>query len=297
MTDEEDFIDDVIEGERDRSFPVLYLKDGAVIAEQFMPKVAISGDTDSCYIDLSSKFPKDSKKEDVVKFADELAARVNETFPSFMQSVFNSNAEQAKAISTARDVVSDKGYYIARKNYILHYVNKEGVDVADYKMMGIAVKRSDTPLILKEFLTEMLYMLMDRIPMEDIDKAIRIFKEKYHTASFLDVGRPMSIKGLQKYEKKYAETKGDMKGFPYHVRATMYYNMMCGPSDTKIVNGNKIRVVYIAHPDIKYIAVPADADILPEFLNTLQIDWETQWSKVLKKINLYLIPLELLYED
>ena len=152
-------------------------------------------------------------------------------------------------------------------------------------------------MIVKDFLTEMLHMLMDRKSMEDIDAAIKQFKEKYHAASFNDIGRPMSIKGLHKYEKKFKDTKGDMKGFPYHVRAAMYYNMMCNMQDVKIVDGNKIRVVYIKHEDIKYIAIPADADMLPKFLDELKIDWEVQWEKVVKKILLYLIPLGLTYED
>ena len=82
-----------------------------------------------------------------------------------------------------------------------------------------------------------------------------------------------------------------MKGFPYHVRASMYYNSLCGLSDTRIMSGEKIRIVYLNHSTFKYIAVPVDADVLPSFIDDLDVNWNQQWETVMKKINIFLTPI------
>ena len=145
--DESEMLDDIIAaGETlDRSFEVLTIQDKNVKLCKHTPKYVISGDTDSSYIDLSSKFPKNTQKETVIAFADNLAKQVNARFTDFMMNVFNTSETQAQTIKTERDVISDKSYFVGKKNYILHYVNKEGVDIEDYKVMGLATKRTDHP--------------------------------------------------------------------------------------------------------------------------------------------------------
>lgn len=303
--EEADLTEEIIkqgDGPVDRSFAVIMPTATGLVVQKHDPKFVISGDTDSSYVDLSSKFQPSADRNEVIAFADNLAKQVNESFSPWLMSVFNTTPEQAHAIQTEREMVSDKSYFIVKKNYIMHYINKEGVDKDDYKIMGLAIKRTDTPKVVKDFLTKMLNMIMDHKTYHEINAAILEFKEQYKKCSFLDVGRPMTIKELTKFEKKYNEAvaagaSDPMKGFAYHARASLYYNFMCGPSDIKIYSGNKIKVVYIDHPEIKYIAVPADADVLPKFLDDIKIDWDAQWEKVVKKINLYLVPIDLCYEE
>jgi len=297
-TEEDKLIDEIIHMPEvvDRKFPVLVQNDSGVELVQYDPKEVVYGDTDSAYVSLDKLFSKETPPETVITFANSLAKTVNQGFPPFMRAVFNCNEEQSHMIETERELVSDKSYFIVKKNYIMHYIDKDGVAHDDYKVMGLATKRSDTPQIVKDFLDTMLHMLMDKKPFDDIEQAIVAFKAQYYQASFNDIGRPMAIKTLRPYEERY-EKNQSMKGFSYHIRAVMYYNMMCGPQDLRINAGDKIRIVYIKDPDKKYIAIPADTDMLPEFVSKLEIDRDTQWVKVLKKINLYLIPIGLTYTE
>ncbi len=297
-TEEDILIDEIAHRPEvvDRKFPVLVPEETGVRLVDFNPAYVIYGDTDSSYILLEHLFSKETPKETVIAFADNLATKVNDSFPQFMKTVFNCNDEQSHMIQTERELVSDKSYFIVKKNYIMHYIDKDGIPHDDYKVMGLATKRSDTPQIVKDFLDEMLHMLMDKKPFPDIEQAIITFKTQYYQASFNDIGRPMAIKTLRPYEEKYDKTQS-MKGFSYHIRAVMYYNQMCGPQDLKIHAGDKIRIVYIKDPEKKYIAIPADTDMLPAFVSKLEIDRDIQWAKVVKKINLYLIPLGLHYND
>ena len=257
---------------------------------EYQPKHIIAGDTDSAYIDLSCKFGKDADKDEVIKFADMIGKNANSAFPQFMKDIFNVDSDRSDVIQTDREAVADKAYFLGKKMYVMHLVDMEGISVDKLKIMGVAIKKSDTPKVIQKMLTDLVELLMDKKSYEDIKKFIDIFEKEYHNMSFSDIGKPMSVKSLKKYEIKHQET-GSMKAFPYHVRASMYYNSLCGSSDTKIVSGDKIRIVYLNHPTFKYIAVPVDAAVLPSFIDNFDVNWKQQWETVMKKINIFLTPI------
>ena len=257
---------------------------------EYQPKHIIAGDTDSAYIDLSSKFDENSNKNDVIEFADMIGKNANGAFPQFMKDIFNVDTDRSGVIQTDREAVADKAYFLGKKMYVMHLVDMEGMSVDKLKIMGVAIKKSDTPKVIQKMLTDLVEMLMDKKSYEEVKKFIDIFEKEYHTMTFSDIGTPKSVKSLKKYEIKHQNT-GNMKAFPYHVRASMYYNSMCGSSDTKIVSGDKIRIVYLNHPAFKYIAVPVDADVLPSFIDNFDVNWTRQWETVMKKINIFLTPI------
>jgi DNA polymerase elongation subunit (family B) len=257
---------------------------------EYTPEYIITGDTDSAYLDLHKLFDKNSDRKKVVEFSDNLAKTVNESFKLFMTRVFNTTEEQATRIRTERELVSDKSLFFVKKNYIIHHFNKDGMESDGFKTMGIATKRSDTPPILKKYLTEFFNFLMTDPGYDEIEANVANFKKQYFNAGFKEIGRPMTIKGLHVYEQKF-EKYGTHKGFSYHIRAAMFYNSKCGANDIRIRSGDKIMIVYIKHPETKYIAIPLDADVLPDFLADIKIDYEAQWDTAFQKINVYLHPL------
>lgn len=257
---------------------------------KYQPKHIIAGDTDSAYIDLSSKFDRDADKDEVIAFADEIGQVTNAAFPRFMKEIFNVDEDRSAVIQTDREAVADKAYFLGKKMYVMHLVDMEGIPVDKLKIMGVAIKKSDTPKVIQGMLTELVNLLMDQKSYDEVKKFIDTFNKAYHNMTFLEIGNPKSVKSLKKYEIKYEET-GSTKGFPQHVRASMYYNSMCGSSDTKIMSGDKIRVVYLNHPKFPYIAVPVDAEVLPSFIDDLYVDWDKQWATVQKKIDIFLTPI------
>lgn len=275
----------------DQSFETFVKDDnGNYSYEIYRPTNLIAGDTDSVYIDLSGVFERGHDIEEVVKAADYIGEYVNDMFPEFMSRVFNVDEDRATVIETERETVSDKSLYIKKKHYSMHIVDDEGQRVDKQKAMGLAIKRTDTQKVVRDFLTELVDMVTDLKSFDEVSKRIDEFQDEFCAMSFQDVGRPMGVKDLVSYEKKYKET-GAMHGFPYHIRASIYYNEMCKANDIKIRSGNKIRIVYIKHPEMPYIAVPADAEVLPEFTKDIQVDWRRQWEKVEKKIKAFLEPI------
>jgi len=252
----------------------------------------IAGDTDSSYVSLDSIFKPDASVDDVVSYANNLGIKVNQSFPRFMQRVFNVgenrmsfNGEQV--IVTDREVVADKALFKAKKNYMMHLVDKDGKRIDKNKITGLEIIKADTPGCVQDFLLKAVLSIVDGADYETIRDMIAEFKSEYHEKTFQEIGRPMSVKVLKKCEDEY-KTSGTMKGFSYHVRAAMFYNSLCGPNDIRIRSGDKIAICYIDHPDSKYIAVPIDADVLPDFVADMSVDWKTQWKTVEKKIGNYL---------
>jgi len=272
--------------------------------KSYEPEHIISGDTDSTYIDLSVIFDDNSKQKDIIKFADILGHNVNIEFPSFMKSIFNIPEERINIIQTEREVVSDKSLFLAKKKYVMHVVDEEGIEKNKLKFMGVEIKKTDTPIVIQNFLKDLVNLIMDKSSYEEIYDLINSFKKKYKTFSMDEIGRPTNIKTLNKYIKLYNDRLGIpeweeniMKSFPYHVRASMFYNSKCSISDTNICEGEKIKIVYIKNPESKYIAFPTSTDNLPNFLNDFEIDWDVMWEKVQKKIDIYLKPVGYLRKE
>lgn len=258
--------------------------------KDYKPKYVIAGDTDSSYIDLADVFDRDAPVDDVVEFADDIGTQVNDSFHTFMKDIFNVPDDRKGIIKTDREVVSDKSYFLAKKMYVMHVVNKEGKETDELKMMGVAIKKTDTPTVVQDMLKGLVEMLMDKCSFEDVSDYIDKFKEDYHKMSMMDIGKPIAVKSFTKYEVKYKKT-GSLKGVPYHIRASLIYNDMCSSSDRLITSSDKVRLCYINHPRFKYIALPVDVEVHPKFTEALIIDWNAQWETVMKKVNIFLKPI------
>jgi len=202
-----------------------FLNNGVIQSyTDYETEYVIAGDTDSAYIDLSAVFDKEDDIEDVIKFADEIGERTNAAFPQLMLDVFNSKPDRSEVIQTEREVVSDKSYFLGgKKMYVMHIVNNEGISVDKLKVMGVAIKKSDTAKIIQVFLRELVEMLMDKKTYEEVKEYLDSFEESYYNKSFLEVGKPMGIKSLKKYEVIYEErNRKNMKNFPYHVEIQIH---------------------------------------------------------------------------
>lgn len=260
------------------------------VRTKYTPKHIIAGDTDSAYIDLGAVFDKDAAKDEVIEFSDNIGSEANDAFPQFMSEIFNVDAERVKAINTDREAVADKAIFLGKKMYVMHLVNMEGLDCDKLKKAGVAIIKSDTPKVIQAFLTELVELLLDKAPYEEVEVFVDIFKEKYHAMSLMEVGNPKSVKALKKYEVKFKDD-GHMKSYPQHVKAALHYNHECTMSDIKIVSGDKVRIIYINHKKYSVMALPVDVEVLPEFTNELIINWKKQWTTVQKKIDIFLKPI------
>lgn len=251
---------------------------------------SIAGDTDSIMLSIESLFDATSDPDEVTEISDGIAKIVNDSFPDFIEHAFNCPEERRNTVQTDREVISDKSVFLSRKRYVMHVVNDEGKSVDKLKIMGVEIKKSDTPEIVKNMLSRLVNLMLDGGNIDEARELIRVMKDEYQDAPIRDIAKPTSVKKLKKYNDMF-EMTGDMKGFPYNVRASMFYNKKISIRDKPIVPGDKVGIVYIKNPESKYVAFPIEINEFPEFMNDLVIDYDTQWDKAYQKIVSYMSAL------
>tara|TARA_Y100000593_G_scaffold34758_1_gene68230 strand:+ start:2971 stop:3882 length:912 start_codon:yes stop_codon:yes gene_type:complete len=254
-------------------------------------KHAVAGDTDSIMLTLSSVVSEDDELDDIVELADEIGNLTNEAFPDFCVRAFNTPESRKATVKTDREVVFDKALFLTKKRYIMHVVDSEGTRVDKMKIMGVELKKSDTSKAIKIILRRIVDMILDGNDMDtvllEVDKMRRSFEEFDAT----EIAKPINAKTLKRCQDEF-EMTGSMKGFPYQVRAVMFWNENCGKLDKRILPGEKVGLLYIRHPKSKYIAFPIDMTVFPEWFGEFIIDYDTEWKKARKKIENYLASLE-----
>lgn len=258
-----------------------------VFGRRHLPNV-IAGDSDSVYVTIGV----DSDVQDSVDIADYVCDQVNNKYPKFLEAAFNCPPERNDSMWSEREVVSDKSLFLSKKRYIMHIVDSEGQRVDKLKIMGVELKKSDTSKAIKTLLMELVLAILDGETETELLPLIKEMKIGFKNFPPSEIAKPINVKTLKKCQDMY-DTTGDMKGFPYQVRAAMFWNSLCGKTDKTIVPGDKVGLLYIKHPKSKYIAFPIDMTTFPEWFSELQVDYETEWTKANNKLESYLASIGL----
>lgn len=253
---------------------------------------ARAGDTDSIMLEFPPSIAADLDVDSSVEIADTIGKLTNKAFPDFCMHAFNCPEERKHTIQTDREVVSDKSLFLSKKRYIMHIVDSEGQRVDKLKIMGVELKKSDTSKAIKTLLMELVLAILDGKTEAELLPLIKEMKIRFRNFPPSEIAKPINVKTLKKCQDMY-ETTGDMKGFPYQVRAAMFWNSLCGKTDKTIVPGDKVGLLYIKHPKSKYIAFPIDMTTFPEWFSELQVDYETEWTKAHNKLESYLASIGL----
>jgi DNA polymerase elongation subunit (family B) len=169
----------------------------------------------------------------------------------------------------------------------MHVINEEGKKTDKLKIMGVELKRSDTSKAVKSILKRMVDAVLAGDDIDGLKKIVAEEKKIFEDKPMTDIAKPSGCNTLATYQRKLAET-GSKKGIPYQANAAMFYNSMCGVEDTRIDPGDKIGIIYIKHPDSKYMAYPIDTDQMPEWMDDIIIDYNMNWEKANNKIVNYM---------
>jgi DNA polymerase elongation subunit (family B) len=252
----------------------------------------IYGDTDSVYFSAWPAIKAEVEagtmewnKDICVQLYDTIADGVNESFPGFMERACHCPREMGAIIKGGRELVAYKGLFIKKKRYAVLIYDMEGkrLDTDDkpgkVKAMGLDLKRSDTPKIVQEFLSEILLDVLtsegDDVRQVVIDK-VRNFKLEFAARPAWEKGTPKRVNNLTKYTAaEVAQGKANMPG---HVRAAMNWNnlkRMHGDNySTGIMDGMKTIVCKLKDNPLGYTSVgyPTDEAHIPQWFKDLPFD-------------------------
>ena len=249
----------------------------------------IYGDTDSCYFSAWPMLKDDVEagrmewdKDICVALYDRIADQVNQSFPGFMEQAFHCPREMGSVIKGGRELVASKGLFITKKRYAVLYYDKDGkrLDVNGYpgkvKAMGLDLKRSDTPKVVQEFLSEILENVLTGHGRADVIEKIRAFKYLFMERPAWEKGTPKRVNNLTKYGE--AELKEGRANMPGHVRAALNWNTMRRMNSDnysmQIIDGMKTIVCKLKSNALGWTSIgyPTDEMHLPQWFKDLPFD-------------------------
>ena len=249
----------------------------------------IYGDTDSVYFSAWSTIKSEVEagrmewnREICVQLYDSIGEQVNLTFPKFMYEAFHTTPELGAIIKGGRELVASRGLFITKKRYAVLIYDLEGkrLDVdgktGKMKAMGLDLKRSDTPKVVQDFLSDILKKVLDGADREQIINEVRQFKLVFKELPSWEKGTPKRVNKLTYYGD--LEKKQGKANMPGHVRAAINWNnlrKMHGDSRSlEIVDGMKTIVCKLKDNPLGLTSIgyPTDESRIPQWFKDMPFD-------------------------
>ena len=271
----------------------------------------IYGDTDSVYFSAYPVLREEIdngeivwNEESVIELYNIIAQQVSDTFPQYMLDEWNVPLERGKVIASGREIVGKTGLFITKKRYAILVYDNEGTrcDVGGksgkLKAMGLDLRRSDTPVIVQDFLKQILMEVLELHTEDQVITTIREFKKYFDSLKPWEKGAPTAVNNLTSYTEKLEYNmqrnlkarKMEKVKVPGHVMASINWNTMreshMDLHVTKILDGSKIVVCKLKpNNDLRKtsIAFPVDEPHLPDWFLALPFDNEAMMQSIVDK--------------
>jgi DNA polymerase elongation subunit (family B) len=247
----------------------------------------IAIDTDSIYLTLENLVEttcQGKTTEQKIAYMDKICEQAFQPFidGGYQELATYMNA-YAQKMQMKREVLADKGIWVAKKRYVLNVHNSEGVQYAKpkIKVMGLEMVKSSTPAVVREKLKDALEVILHEDE-KAVQEFVKTFKAEFSKLSVEDIAFPRSISDIDKYDGNPIYKKGT----PMHVRGALLFNHYIRQKGLAkkyqpIGNGDKIKFVYVRPNNPFNENVIAFNSVLPKEFGLHQyIDYDLQFEKV-----------------
>lgn len=252
----------------------------------------VYGDTDSVYYTIRP-FVEDYEEKNGIHDVDLLTDYCLKFEEENIQPViakciddfaYDLNAKNKGVMGAKLEVVADRGFYVAKKKYVLRVRDCEGTrfpkDNPKIKVMGLELVKSTTPEFSKKYLKESINIILDKTE-NDVREWYRNIRNSFKDVNPLDFAITAKTSSLN-YDLDSKETKA----VPLQARAAIRYNMFIKKVglDKKfkpIQVDEKFKRLFLIEPNIFNTNVIGFND--DEFLKIIQeqdcIDYDTSFEK------------------
>ena len=244
-------------------------------------------DTDSTYITLGSYVAKNLRgqsKTEVVEALDRYCmGKIEPTINAACEQLNEYLNTYQKKIKFKREIIADRGVWIAKKRYAVNVYNSEGVSYEEpkLKVLGMEIVRSSTPAPVRKALKEAVSIALR----EDEDRLrdyVSQTEKKWSMLEPEDIAFPRGVNGVKEYSDPNSIFR---KGTPIHVRGALIYNHLLDAKDLnkkyqKIQEGDKIKFIYLKEPNpLGTHVITFSGQLPPEFKLREYVDYETMFEK------------------
>lgn len=239
-------------------------------------------------------------KESVIELYDTVAKEVSDTFPAFAKETFNIPLERGKVLRAGREVVAETGLFVTKKRYAALVYDKEGNrkdtdGPGQLKVVGLDLRRSDTPVLVQEFLKDVLMAVLQLESEDAVIERIREFKKMFAELKPWQKGSPTAVNNLTKYTNKVmARSKALLANkqpatvtVPGHVMASINWNTLRESHNDlhslRIVDGHKVVVCRLKENNdmrMTSVAYPVDEPHLPDWFVKLPFDDDAMMQSI-----------------
>jgi len=239
-------------------------------------KYIVTGDTDSIFC-CFQKFNIEKTVENIKSLCDQIQDHLNDDIIAKSVELHNVDLKYNK-LDLKNELIISRGLFLAKKRYAIHVINNEGKTVDEMNYMGIEIKRSDYPSASKDFMKELLDLIM-KTKSVSLSKLFKFIQKREMVFRQLIKQGDKSIARPCSYGKEIDE----YKNIPQGVRAMEAFNSIVynihapgskgymyrvsgfdpskAPDDVRmnyskfLKNGNKLEV----------IAIPDEESSLPDY--------------------------------
>ena len=274
-----------------------YIKSNTGLTDEYLEENSpiIYNDTDSSYISIkhlvdAKKIPVFDKEGNVApeyyKAVEDIEEHLNMEIIKWGKSALGSKDCR---LVFKREAIADVGLFLAKKRYVLHTLDVEGIPGKKFKYTGVEVVRTTMPAPIKPYVKKIIEtMLLTK----DYAATNKIFNETYEIFKSLpleDIAFVMGVKGYEKYAN-HCNGFETVKRMPKHVKAAYYHNILLDRFGIerkyeKMASGDKVRFFEVKKPNSFGLSVIGYKYYYPkEFQSVFEIDYEKMFEKIIYSV-------------
>ena len=263
------------------------------ITEEEAENCCIAGDTDSGMFSLgvlSNKGydlldDKNNIRSEFIELCDDIENHINTEITKWAITTFRTIDSR---LIYKREGICDKSIFLAKKLYVAHVLNDEGVEVNKFKYKGVSVVKTTMPKLLKPYLKE---IMEDMVMNQNMKSANVFFNTAYDLFKTLPIENISRINGINTFDKyvKGCDKFLTSKGMTEHMRAAHYHNVLLDELDInksykKLKTGDKVRYIAVNGANKYGIDCVGYMGKYPkEFLDIFDINYEKMFEHLFYK--------------
>ena len=258
-----------------------------ILKTQGQVDYVVASDTDSIYVTLDKLVQATCEGKTNDQIADFLGKVCDNKLEPYIEKCFAELADYSNAFKNAmvmkREVIANKGIWVAKKRYMLNVLDEEGIRLSEpkLKLMGIEAVKSSTPQVCRGKIKEAIKLIMSK-EQTDLHKFVADFRKEFFELPPEAIAFPRSCNNLKKYRDA---SNIFIKGTPIHVKGALIYNHQIEQYKLHnkypiIQEGDKIKFIKLreANP-FKFDVISYITSLPTEFELKQYVDYDTQFEK------------------